>query len=85
MTEHIAQRSAALAKQTLEEQIRAMEEAARGIFDKEVGATLRHLTASLTSVIERVNRPWHLLATHAVTALASCALTCVLLDHLFHR
>src|SRR5450631_1453878 len=83
MTEHIAQRTMALAKTTLEEQTRAMEGGARAIFEKMVGTTL--LTTSLQVVIERADRHWLLLGTHALTALTSCALTLILVQYPFQR
>ena len=62
---------------------RAMSDAARSLFDEEVGATLQRLCVSLQRLIERADRPWEHGATHAATALVASAVAWGLACYLY--
>jgi exonuclease VII small subunit len=73
--EHIVRRTGEAARQSIETQTRAMNEAARLVFAEQVDPTLGRLTTSLRQLIQQVCRPWDLWLTHAATAAVSAALT----------
>ena len=68
---HIVRRTDAIARQTLDEQTRSMEEAARALFRSELEPTLQRLVVSLRQLIEQASRPWDLWMMHAATALGA--------------
>lgn len=72
---HIAGRTNELTRQTLEVQRRAMTDAARAIFETEIGSMLQRLSASLHRLVDRVDRPWDRWATHAATGVVSALVT----------
>lgn len=73
--EHIVRRAGEVARQSIETQTRAMNEAARLVFAEQVDPALGRLATSLRQLIQRVDRPWDLWLTHAATAAVSAALT----------
>jgi len=81
--EHIVRRTNEVAARSLEAQTLAMADAARSLFDREVGATLQRLCVSLQRLVERADRPWEHWATHAATALVTWAAAWGLAWYLF--
>ena len=75
---HIAARAAEAARQTIDQQTRAMGDAARLAFGMEVGATMQRLQTMLRPLLEEHARPWERWLTHAATAAAASAATWVL-------
>ena len=70
--EHIARRTRELAHESYRAQTQAMGDAARKIFQEEVGPPLRQLAETLKVLIERTRRPqWETWASHAATASVS--------------
>lgn len=82
--EYIARRTDEVARRSIEDQTRSMTEAARALFNTEVGPTLHQLASSLQRLVDRVNRPWELWLTHAATAAVSSAVTSALAVYLMH-
>ena len=76
--EHILQRTGEVARQTVEAQTRAMEEAARLAFAAQVEPMLARINASFRRIAHRVDRPWDLWLTHAATAAVSAVFTWLL-------
>ncbi len=75
---HIAQRTAQATRQSIDLHVRAMEEAARTLFVKELGPALQGLVQPLLRVQEIVRqhaRPWDGWLTHAATAAVASVLT----------
>ena len=73
--EHIARRTDEVARRSLDQQTLAMTEAARALFNAELGQALQRITTSLQPLVERVERPWELWLTYAATAAAASAAT----------
>jgi hypothetical protein len=71
--EHIVRRTNEVAAQSLDDQKRAMADAARTLFDQEIGTRLTGLCGSLQRLIQRADRPWVRWGTHAATALVTAA------------
>ena len=69
--EHVVSRTNEVARQSLDQQTRAMTEAARALFSAELAPALRQMAASLRPLVERAERPWELWLTHAATAAAA--------------
>lgn len=68
---HIAQRSHEATRQILSLQVRAMQEAARTLFVKELGPALQALVQPLQRLkedLQRNSRAWDTWLTHAATA-----------------
>jgi hypothetical protein len=68
---HIAERTDEAAKRAINLQLRAMQEAARMLFQKELGPALQALVQPLQRVQEVARqsaRPWDAWLTHATTA-----------------
>lgn len=85
---HIARRTDELARSSMDAQMRAMEEAARGAFREEVGPALQRLVMPLQHLAELANRgahPWDCWLTHAATAVVASALTWALATWLMAR
>ena len=76
--EHILLRTGEVARQTVEAQTRAMEEAARLAFAAQVEPMLARINASFGQIAHRVDRPWDLWLTHAATAAVSAVFTWLL-------
>lgn len=81
--QHIASRTNEMARNTLDTQTRAMEEAARALFRTEVGPALQRLVMPLQDVAERIDHPWQQWLTHAATAVLASALTWALVYYLW--
>lgn len=73
--EHIVRRTGEVARESIETQTRAMNEAARLVFAEQVDPMLGRLSASLRQFVQRVDRPWEVWLTHAATAAVSAAVT----------
>ena len=75
---HIARRTEGLARNTMANQTRAMEAAARQIFNAELPTALRRLSETLAvarTPRTTIRRSWTLAATAGAASLASAALT----------
>jgi hypothetical protein len=75
---HIAQRTAQATRHSIDLHVRAMEEAARTLFVKELGPALQGLVQPLLRVQEVVRqhaRPWDGWLTHAATAAVASLIT----------
>lgn len=72
--EHISQKAVLVARRVFDEQTRAMQEAARTVFNKEVTPQLRWLATELLQAIRQAHRPWDTWLTHAATAIVSIAI-----------
>ena len=69
---HIARRADEMARETVDTQTRAMEEAARAVFRNEVGPALQRVTLPLQDVADLARkgaRPWEGWLLHAATAV----------------
>ena len=82
---YLAARVDEAARQSVEQQSRAMADAARVAFNAELGATLQRLQAAMQPLIERSERPWERWLTYAATAAATSAFTLVLAVSLWAR
>ena len=74
----IAQRTTQSTRQSIDEHLRAMEEAARSLLLKELGPLLQALTQPLLRLQQVVRdnaRPWDAWLTHAATAAAASMCT----------
>jgi hypothetical protein len=83
--QHLAVRVDEAARRSIEQQSRAMADAARVAFDAELGATLRRLQSALQPLIERRERHWETWLTHAATAASASAGTWALAVWLWAR
>jgi hypothetical protein len=71
---HLAARTEEAARRSIDQQSRAMADAARVAFGAELGATMQRLQATLQPLMERQGRRWETWLTHAAAAaLASGA------------
>ena len=77
--QQITERSRALARATLDEQVRAMRECARRISTDEVALPLQRLVVDLQQTMRDANRRWEHWLTHAATAVVAAALSSILL------
>ena len=75
---HIAVRADEAARQSIDQQSRAMADAARVAFGAELGATMQRLQTILRPLLERHERPWEQWLTHTATAVAASAATLAL-------
>ena len=75
---HIVRRTAEVAGRSADAQQKAMEEAARALFNVQVEPALQRLAQSLRDLLERTERPWVLWATHVATALTASSITWLL-------
>lgn len=76
--EHIARRTDAMARVSVDAQARAMEDAARNAFRNELNPALQRVTLPLQQLAElarRGARPWEWWLTHAATAVLSAAIS----------
>jgi hypothetical protein len=83
--QHLAVRVDEAARRSIEQQSRAMADAARVAFGVEFGATMQRLQSALQPLIERRKRRWEQWLMHAATAAAACAATSALAAHLWAR
>jgi hypothetical protein len=72
---HILARTDEAARRSIEQQGRAMADAARVAFGAELGATMQRLQSALQPLTERPGRPWDRWLVHAAVAAAASALT----------
>ena len=71
---HLAARAEEAARRSIDQQSRAMADAARVAFGVELGATMQRLQATLQPLVSRRRRRWETWLTHAaVAAVASGA------------
>jgi hypothetical protein len=63
------------AKRSIEQQSRAMADAARVAFGAELGATVQRLNTALRPLIERQQRWWQTYLTHLAAAAVASAVT----------
>ena len=73
--QHLAVRADEAARRTIEQQSRAMADAARVAFGAELGATMQRLQSALQPLIERPDRRWERWLTHAAAAATASAVT----------
>lgn len=73
--QHLAARVDEAARRSIEQQGRAMADAARVAFGAELGATMQRLQSALQPLIERRERRWERWLTHAAAAAAASAVT----------
>jgi hypothetical protein len=79
---HIVQQANLVARKTLDEQTRAMQESARRIFNDEVVPPLHRLASELRQAHVRAQSPWEVWLTHAAAAITAASCTCMLLMYL---
>lgn len=79
---HLAAQVEESTQRSIEQQTRAMAEAARVAFGAELGATLQRLQAALQRLSEQPQRHWACWLTHLATGAAASATTWVLARHL---
>jgi len=79
---HIARRTAALTRESMDAQSRAMADAARALFAAEIHPALQHLALPLRQMVARMNRPWLTWLSHAATAVVSSIITSAVILYL---
>jgi hypothetical protein len=79
---HILARTDEAARLSIEQQSRAMADAARVAFGAEVGATVQRLQSALQPLIEQRSRRWERWLTHAAAAASASAATWMLATYL---
>ena len=72
---HIARRTDALTRESMDTQSRAMADAARALFAAEIHPALQHLALPLRQMVARLDRPWLTWLSHAATAVVASLLT----------
>jgi hypothetical protein len=72
---YIAARTDEAARRSIDQQSRAMADAARLAFGAELGATMQRLRATLQPLVEWQQRRWQTWLTHAAAAAAGSAVT----------
>ena len=75
---HLAARADEAARRSIDQQSRAMADAARVAFGAELGTTLQRLQATLLPLIDPPARHWEPWLTHAAAAAVASAATWVL-------
>jgi hypothetical protein len=73
--QHVAARIDDALRRSIDQQSRAMADAARVAFGAELGATVERLQSTLLALIERPRRRWKWWLVHAAVAAAASALT----------
>jgi hypothetical protein len=73
--QHLAARVDEAARRSIEQQGRAMADAARVAFGAELGATMQRLQSALQPLIDRPERRWERWLTHAAAAATASAAT----------
>ena len=81
---HLALRTDEAARRSIDQQSRAMADAARVAFGAEIGATMQRWQATLQPLIERQERRWETWLTHTAAAAAAAVVTWVLTMYLGH-
>src|SRR2546423_9852295 len=72
---HLAARVDEATRRSIEQQGRAMADAARVAFGAELGATMQRVQSASQALIERAERHWERWLTHAAAAAAASAVT----------
>lgn len=72
---HIARRTDALTRESMDTQSQAMADAARALFATEIHPALQHLALPLRQMVARLDRPWLTWLSHAATAVVASLLT----------
>ena len=75
---HLAARADEATRRSIDQQSRAMADAARVAFGAELGATMQRLQTSLQPLIERRHARWETWLTHTAVAVAASAATWLL-------
>ena len=73
--EHIVQRTNEMTRRVLEEQSKAMRDAARQAFSEQLAPTMAQLDVKLRQLKKGVERPWADWLMHAATAAGSALVT----------
>lgn len=76
--QHLAARTDEATRRTIEQQTRAMADAARQAFGTEIGRTVERLHAVLKPLIERAGPRWEQWLTHAAAVAVGAAVTMVI-------
>ena len=76
---YIAARTGEAAVRSIDQQGRAMADAARVAFGAELGATMQRLQTMLQPLLQRRDSPWERWLTHAAAAMAGSAGTWALI------
>ena len=79
--QHLAARVDEAARRSIEQQGRAMADAARVAFGAELGATMQRLQSALQPLIERPEQRWERWLTHLAAAATASAATWFLALH----
>jgi hypothetical protein len=75
--QHLAARTDEATRRTIEQQTRAMADAARLAFGTELGGGIQRLQTVLKPLVEQAGRGWERWLTYVVVAVASSAVTWV--------
>ena len=82
---HLVARADEAARRSIDQQSRAMADAARLAFGAEVGATMQRLQSVLQPLVEQQKRTWERWLTHLAVAVAASAATWTLALHVGPR
>lgn len=82
---HMAARTDEATRRSIEQQSRAMADAARVAFGAEFGATMQRLQTTLQPLHEQRERRWERWLIHAATASASAAATWAVVFYVWPR
>lgn len=85
VVKHIAARTEDATRRSVDQQSRAMADAARIAFGAELGATMQRLQATLQPLLERRDRRWDSWLTHAAASGVAAAATWALALYVFPR
>ena len=82
---YMAAQAADASGRSIEQQSRAMADAARVAFGAELGATMQRLQTTLQPLLEQRERPWERWFIHAATVSASSTVTWLVALYLWSR
>ena len=88
VVKHIAQQADESARRSIDQQVKAMEDAAHGLFLKEIGPEIRRLSLPLQrlyDVVQSSANPWTSWLTHAATATVAALVTWMLMSGFWTR
>lgn len=77
--QHLARHADDITRRTVDQQSRAMAEAARIAFGAEVGAAMQRLQEGMRTLAQRSRPAWEAWVTHAAALATGSSLTCVLI------